>query len=102
MASVYNNILLEGASGALGKQIVIKNYNGKTVITAYPDMSRVKPSKHQKTRRNIFKEAVAYAQAINNDLSRKVVYKKKLKKGQSVYHAAIAEFMSKHTASAKK
>jgi hypothetical protein len=95
MASVFNNILLEGVSGALGKQIVIKNYGGKTVITAYPDMSRVKPSKQQKAKRNVFREAVAYAQAINNDPSKKAVYKKKLKKGKSVYHAAIAEFMNK-------
>lgn len=95
MAIAYANVLLEGTSGALGKQIVIKNYGGKTVITAYPDMSRVKPSKQQKAGRNVFREAVAYAQAINNDAVKKSAYKKKLKKGQSVYHAAIAEYMRK-------
>ncbi len=77
MARTTTNILLSGMHGALGKQIVVKQYGDKTVITAYPDMSKVKPSKRQKTRRNIFLEAVANAQAINNDAVKKAAFKKK-------------------------
>lgn len=96
MARSDNNALLAGFSGAIGKQIVVKQYNGKTVITAYPDMSRVKPSANQKMRRNVFTDAVAYAKGINDNPAKKAAYKKKLKKGQSVYHAAISAYMKEH------
>ena len=37
--------------------------------------------------------AVAYAKAINNDPEKKATYKKKVKKGQTVYHYAMREFL---------
>ncbi len=83
--------------GQLGKQLVFKRYGKKTVVTSYPDMSKVKPSKKQKQQRNLFKEAVAYAQAINNDPVKKAVYAQKVKKGQSVYHYAIQEYRKQQT-----
>jgi hypothetical protein len=74
---------------------VVKRYGNKTVITAYPDMSGVKPSKLRKVKRKVFADAVAYAQAINNDPVKKALYKKKVKKGQTVYHYAIKEYLKK-------
>jgi hypothetical protein len=82
-------------SGAVGKQLVFKKYADKTVVTSYPDMSRVKPSKLQKEKRKTFAAAVLYAQAINNDPKQKALYKKKVKKGQSVYHYALKEYLVK-------
>jgi hypothetical protein len=41
MARSDSNAILKKARGAIGKQIVIKQYGKKTVITAYPDMSNV-------------------------------------------------------------
>ena len=93
MAQSNDSVLLRHVRGQIGKQIVVKRYGTKTVITAYPDMSNVKPTKLQKKKRKIFAEAVAYAQAINNDPVRKAQYKKKLKKGQTVYHYAIKEYL---------
>ena len=61
-------------SGQLGKQLVFKQYGDKTVVTTYPDMSHVKPSIKQKANRSLFKEAVAYAQKINNDAVLKKKY----------------------------
>lgn len=97
MAIVKNSILLKGLSGAIGKDIVLKTYGNKTVISKSPDMSGIKPSKKQKAKRNRFAEAVAYAQKINNSASLKEVYRKKnkVKKEQSVYHAAIKEFLKR-------
>ncbi len=95
MARSTNNLLLHNVSGQIGKQLVVKRYGNKTVITAYPDMSKVKPSKMQKAKRKVFAEAVAYAQAINNDTVKKAAYKKKVKKGQTVYHYAIREYLRK-------
>lgn len=93
MAQTKNNILLRQLRGQIGKQIVVKKYGTKTVVTAYPDMSHVKPSKLQTKKRSLFAEAVAYAQGILYDPVKKADYAKQLKKGQSVYHAAIKEFL---------
>jgi hypothetical protein len=82
--------------GAIGKQIVVKQYGNKTVITAYPDMSNVKPSKLQKQKRRKFATAIEYARSIIHDPVKKAAYAKKLKQGAKVYNAAIKEFLSKH------
>ena len=95
MAKTLNSILLYQVSGQIGKQIVVKHYAQKTMITAYPDMSRVKPSKLQKTKRKDFAAAVAYARAIISDPVRKAAYAKRIKKGERVYNFAIKEYLSK-------
>jgi len=95
MAQSTASVLLHKIRGQIGKQIVVKQYGKKTVITAYPDMSRVKPSKLQKQKRKRFAAAIAFAQAIVHDPVRKAAYAKKLKKGQRVYNAAIKEFLKK-------
>jgi hypothetical protein len=43
-----NNPLLQGVSGKIGGQLVIKQYSYGTVISAMPDMSKVKKSMLQK------------------------------------------------------
>jgi hypothetical protein len=95
MAYSERSLLLRHVRGQIGKQIVIKQYGKKTVITAYPNMSGIKPSKLQKQKRSKFSDAVAYAQGIIRDPARKAAYAKKLKKGQRVYNAAIKEFLSR-------
>ena len=82
-------------SGKIG-DLVFKNYGDKIVVTRVPDMSRVKPSRKQKNNRNLFKEAVAYAKKINRTPALKQTYFKKIKKGESVYHYTIKEYLSKH------
>lgn len=96
MASVGKNSSLNDISGQIGRQLVLKRYATKTVVSVYPDMSKVKPSKLQKVKRNIFKEAVAYARNINNNPDAKKKYLKKVQPGQSVYHFAIQEYLRKH------
>jgi hypothetical protein len=98
MARTKNNPLLQELRGAIGKQFVIKQYAYGTVVTAYPDMSRVKPSKLQKLKQSVFARAVAYAQSIIRDPVGKKAYAKKLKKGEQVYTAAIREYLKKHKA----
>jgi hypothetical protein len=93
MARSTPNPVLHKLSGQIGKQIVLKQYGDKTVVTEYPDMHRVKPSPLQKYRRNVFKEAVAYARSINRDRSLRNEYLKKIKPGESVYHYALKEYL---------
>ena len=89
-----NSILLKGVSGQLGKQIVIKRYGKKSVITKYPDMSNVKPSALQRKGRNKFAEAVVYAQHIIRNPELKEQYRARMpKKAKSVYSYAIKEYM---------
>lgn len=88
------NPLTKGLRGQVGKQLVFKQYGTTTVVSRYPDMSAVQLSALQKASNHRFAAAVAYAQAINNDPVQKAVYAQKVKKGQTVYHFAIKEFLN--------
>ena len=88
-----SDILLSGLRGKIGNTLVIKQYAYGTVVTKYPDMSGVKWSQRQKGGHKKFKEAVAFAKAILKDEKKRKQYEKKLKKGQSVYHKVISEYM---------
>ena len=90
-----DNPLLKNTSGKIGNTIVIKQYSYGTVISAIPDMRRVKKSELQQLKQSWFKEAVAYAQTILRDPAKKAAYAKKIKKGKTVYHTAIREYLEK-------
>jgi hypothetical protein len=96
MARVNNNPLLKGVSGKIGDSFVVKQYSYGTVISAMPDMSRVKKSKLQKLKQSSFAAAVAYAQSIIKDPKKKKAYQSKLPKGKTVYHTAIQEYLKKN------
>jgi hypothetical protein len=100
MARVPKKSILNKAKGQIGKEIVVKQYNYGTVITRYPDMSKIKKSVLQKKEQSLFKEAVKYAQSIIRDPKKKAEYAKKLSKGKSVYHAAIQEYLKNKRRSA--
>jgi hypothetical protein len=93
MARVPKKSILSKAKGRIGEEIVVKQYSYGTVITRYPDMSKVKKSVLQKKEQSLFKEAIKYAQSIIRDPKKKAEYSKKLPKGKSVYHAAIQEYL---------
>ena len=89
------NALLNNTSGKIGDAFVVKQYKHGIVISAVPDMSRVKKSKLQTVKQDRFKDAVKYAQGIIHDPKKKATYAKKIPKGKSVYNAAIQEYMNK-------
>jgi Fic family protein len=96
MAHVHDNIVLEGVRGAVGKKVVYKKVNGKTIVSKYPDMSNVTYNKAQKKYQTQFAEAVAYARSVNNDPQQKMVWRKKIAadpelRGTSVYQAVLKE-----------
>ena len=94
MAESKNNYVTNGLTGAVGKEFVFKQFDGKTLVTKYPDRSQVKYNKKQTRFQKIFAEASAYASDIINDPAKKEAYK--LGAGKSVYHAAIADYMALH------
>lgn len=92
MARVRKNSLFETLSGALGKEIVFKQYADKTVVSRYPDMSKHKATVRQREQRDLMKEANAYASRIKRDPVLRAEYEKKLKPGESVFHKAKKVF----------
>lgn len=94
MARVPNNPILKGASGRMGN-IVFKQYASGTFMTAAPDRSKVKLSKKQKKANSRFTEAVQYAQSVLKDPKKREAYEAKRIPGKSVYHTALAEYLSK-------
>jgi hypothetical protein len=89
-------LLLSIIQGAIGKSFVVKHYKGrKIVITKFPDMSGIVASAKQRVRRELFREAVVYAQWIIADEDRKKAFRKTLprRKQRKVYQAAIQLYM---------
>jgi hypothetical protein len=94
MGQVKDNIVTKGISGRLGKDLVSKIINGKTFHGKYPDRSQVKYTKEQLKVKKIFKDAAKFAGDIVNDPVKKAAYKKK--PGYTVYHSALADYMTLH------
>lgn len=80
--------------GSINKQILVKQYAHKTVVTKYPDMSRVVLSPQQKQKNEIFAEAVKYAQGILRDPEKYREFRKSLRPGQRVYNQAIKAYLA--------
>jgi hypothetical protein len=94
MAHGKGNFLLQGISGNIGKEIVIKQYKGYTVIGRFPHMPKKRNTELQLLYEERFKAAVKYAQAINRNPVLKQAYASKLKPGQRVYNYAVKEYMA--------
>ena len=85
MARIRKNSLLAGISGHIGKEIVIKQYADKVVVSKYPDMSKVKASAGQKKSRKTIGEANRYASKVLKDPKLRKQFEKKLKPGEVLY-----------------
>ena len=88
-----NNPLTADMRGAVGN-VIFRVRNGKTFSSKFPDMSRVRASPKRKKVNTRFAKAVMYAQGIIADPVKKAAFK--VKKGQSVYHAAIKKYLSEN------
>jgi|GEM_PF-3980152 hypothetical protein len=80
----------------------LSNNIAKTVPSKYPDMTGIVASGSQRACRNLFKEAVAFAKAINNDPEKKESYRKKIKKGNSVCRSSIKQYIANQRAVLKE
>ena len=97
MAIVSENSLLNLVRGGIGKQVVIKKYKNRTVITVWPSKpaKRKDPGPLKRLYEEDFKKAVKYAQGILGDAKLFKAYGKKVKPGQTVYNYAISEYKKK-------
>lgn len=92
MARLAKGSLLSTLIGQIGKEIVIKQYADKVVVSKYPDMSRVKPTERQLAQRSLMAEANAYARVVKRDPEKRAEIEKTLKHGESVYHRAKKQY----------
>jgi hypothetical protein len=90
--AISKNMLLKGLSGAINKQLVIREVNNKIIVSAYPDFSdRVFTKKqlaHQEKMRQVNKEVkliMSDEQLRNSALIRLNVTRNKL------HHALLKE-----------
>ncbi len=93
MARITRNSFVESLQGSIG-DLIFKKYSYGTVVSKRPDRSKVKLSLKQKASNQRFKKAVYYAKQVMRTPSMQTKYKKQLKKGKSLYHLALADYMS--------
>lgn len=93
MSKVTNNIVTRGLSGQLGKQLVFRNINGKTIVSRSP-VSTKAPNEVQMANRNKFQLATLYAKNAISDAIRKAIYQSKSGDGKSPYNIAVADFFN--------
>jgi hypothetical protein len=95
MSISANNPLLKNHSGMLGKTLVIRQVNGKTVISSAPKKRDV-PTEHQLKTKARFMLAVDYAKKQMANPEIKAMYKKAAKGDiPNAYTAALKDFLNK-------
>ncbi len=94
MAKSIGNLILKGASGQIGKQIVVRTSNGRTILASYPISSKTYSEK-QKSHFEKFKNAVAYAKTVLKNPETSKIYQSVAKdiKGVSPYNLAVKDYL---------
>jgi hypothetical protein len=95
MAIVKNNPVLEGCSGKLGRTLVYRQMNGKTIVQSAP-VRKAPYTAAQKKQQGRFGEAMAYAKGLLQDKATWEYYTALAKakgKGWNAYNLVISEYM---------
>ncbi len=95
MALSKNNIVTDSLSGKIGN-VIFKNYGDRTVVSKYPDMSKVVKTESQLENQYLFKAAHTYAKNMLADSKKKEAFIKTLPKGKFAYHEAVSKYMKEH------
>jgi hypothetical protein len=91
MAKIRNNLILQGISGMLGKQLVIRQTKGgRGVLAAAPAISEGRePTAKQKEHQEKFRQAILYAKGAQNNPEYQAVAESR---GVSPFNVATADF----------
>ena len=94
MAKSINNIVTEGLSGRIGKQIVFSQRNGETIVSKFPVRTK-KPTAKQIAQQTKFSNAIAYGKNALQDNALKEAYTTEAKKRQDVspYNMAMTDYL---------
>jgi hypothetical protein len=94
MAISYDNAITKNYHGMMGG-IVFRCIGDKSIMSKRPDCSKVVKTEAQKANMKRFAAATIYAKKVLNDPKKVEYYRKKKKIYQSVWNAAISDFMSR-------
>ena len=82
--------------GHIDKTVVVRQYsNGRTILSSYPDMTKVELSDKQKAHRVRFKEIQEQAILFLSIPENKAAYKAMCQPGQRPHNLVIAELLRK-------
>lgn len=94
MARIIENLLIEGARGNVGKQIVYRKHGNKTTIGKMPRFDPNQPATDsQQNVREQFGSASAYATGAMGNEELKKAYQRKAKPGVTAYNMAMRDFL---------
>jgi hypothetical protein len=94
MAISYDNAITKNYHGMMGG-IVFRCRGDKSIMSKRPDCSRVVKTKAQKDNMKRFAAATIYGKKVLSDPMLREKYEKKKKMYQSIWNAAISDFMSR-------
>ena len=92
MAKVAKNIVLHGASGMIGDQIVIKRWRGQTILAQAPGKREKEATEAQKAHQKKFQQAIVYGKAQMADAEAKAEYAAKGGESLSAFNVAVSDF----------
>lgn len=95
--AIQRNPIFAGFSGSVNRQLLLRQVNGQTIVSAFPDRSKVVYSPRQLHERVRFKDAVSFARVVIKNSLLRAEYELKAKEYnlRSAWNAAIAEYMCK-------
>src|SRR6266852_4684216 len=96
MAHVNNSIITGKLKGTLGKELVFREWEGKTIVAKAPKGRTGKPTPPQAETQEKFLLASRYAKAVitGQDTGMKEAYAAALRPRQNVYSRALEDFLS--------
>lgn len=96
MAHSDNSVVTRKLQGTIGKELVFREWDGKTVVAKAPGKRKGKPTAKQAETQEKFLLASRYARGIINsaDKSMAEAYATVLKPRQNVYSRALADYIS--------
>jgi hypothetical protein len=93
MAKSAKNLVLHGASGKLGDQIVIRQRGGEAILSQAPGRRGGEPTAPQKIQQQKFEQAILYGKAQLADPTAKAEYQTKAAGMKSAFNVAVADFL---------
>lgn len=96
MASSNNSIITGKLTGTIGKELVFREWKGKTIVAKAPKKRKGEPTPAQAETQERFFMATRYAKAIaaNADPDLAAAYTAALRPRQNLYSRALEDFMS--------
>ncbi len=96
MAHSNNSVITGKFQGSLGKEIVFRNWNGKTVVAKAPGRRKGPPTADQVKTQESFLMGSRYAKVISSGANPELAeaYTAVLKPRQNLYSRALEDFMS--------